>query len=82
MNTDDRGPQKPCENCDSTGTLRGLTDEGGNRLPCPICNGQGPQNPTAEAGLVAEVLAFAEHYGGVPKRELLAIVAKYSKGEK
>lgn len=54
--------QKPCENCDGTGTLRGLTDEGGNRLPCPICSGRGETYRKAEYYVVEK-----EKASGVPE---------------
>ena len=34
-----------CDNCDSTGSMRGMTDEHGNCVTCPICYGKGTVDP-------------------------------------
>ena len=35
-----------CDNCDGTGSMRGMTDIMGNRLDCPVCDGTKTKKPT------------------------------------
>lgn len=79
-----------CTNCDGQGTVRGCTDEAGNRQDCQCCGGTGAEKPTVSASLIRELEYIASRDWGVQpdddasevdefwSKKILEITARYS----